>query len=209
MPRFIDLGNLQSLNLDPFRENKFFSLCPTKKSHHLHLQDNVQEPNVHIRSSVICVHIWTVINESSGWNVVARLESVYRLNNSVYNSWSFPSTPPSQFTAWGLLAHGHSVCSVTCSDQGYGTNWSLQYNFKHHTAFSSSQNLPLGKNLWFTGATKGESKTQNCIFKSSELKNRPRCRFYFSLFCWLCSCLPSLPGPSPIHSYPSLFDSTP
>lgn len=131
-----------------------------------------------------------------GWNVVARLESVYRLNNSVYNSWSFPSTPPSQFTAWGLLAHGHSVCSVTCSDQGYGTNWSLQYNFKHHTAFSSSQNLPLGKNLWFTGATKGESKTQNCIFKSSELKNRPRCRFYFSLFCWLCSCLSSLPWPS-------------
>lgn len=143
------------------------SLCPIRKPITFISKTTLQESNIHIHSSVICVNIWTVINKSSGWNIVSHLESVCSLNNSVYNSWSFPSTPPSQFTTRDPLAHGHSTCSVTCPEGGCCTNPSLQWSFKHHRAFYSSQNLPLGKNPDLQGSLE-ESPNQKTVHLNNQ-----------------------------------------
>lgn len=89
---------------NPCTKYKFFPLCLSEKAITFIPKTMLKESNIHMHPSVICVNIWAVINKSSVSKVDVHLESVCRVSDSVYNSWSFPPTSPSQFTAGDTLA---------------------------------------------------------------------------------------------------------
>ena len=177
-------------------KNKFSPPHPTQKA--FISKTTLQEANIPTHSSMIHVNIWTVINESSGRKVVAHLESVCRLNNSVYHSQSFPphhNLP--RGSLWPVVALCVLLLVLTTSlvqTEVCSTTLNIVLHIILRRIFHKKPPSPYICRL--TVVSKRDSNTWNCIFKISELKSRTPVWFYFSQFSWFF-CNPSL---TPIHS---------
>lgn len=165
-------------------EIQVISLCLSEKAITFIPKTTLKESNIHIHPSVICVNIWAVINKSSVSKVDVHLESVCRLSDSVYNSWSFPPTSPSQ------CRRGHPGLWLLCSDCSCCMNQNVEDHFKYCPAFYSSQNLLLEECPQFFGASARASQIWSSTYKMSEWNNRSQCRFISSCFFWVLFYLP-------------------
>ena len=142
-------------------KNKISPPLPTRKA--FISKTTLQEANIPTHLSVIHVNIWTFINESSGRKVVAHVESVCRLNNSVYNSQLFP---PHHNLPWGPMVVLCVLLLVLTKSLVQTEVRSTTLNIMLHIIllriYHKKPPSPYISRL--TVVSKRESNTWNCIF---------------------------------------------
>lgn len=186
-------------------KNKFSPPRPTRKA--FISKTTLQETNIPTHSSVIRVNIWTVINESSGLKVVVCLESVCRLNNSVYNSQSFP---PHHSLPWGTFWPVVVLCvlllvltKALVQAEVCNTTLNIMLHIILLRIYHKKPPSPYISRLMVV--SKRESNTRYCIFKISELKSRTPVWFYFSQCSWFSSAQLDVLGCPCSHSFTWAF----